>query len=96
MEKPSYKTSKAALWLSSACAWLVIFVLAAGAAIFKSDQAVAFGNITVPSMVVLILGILGIHRGGGSIDMRTALKYARDQPAGSSSSNVATTGSPSP
>ncbi|SOC83103.1 hypothetical protein SAMN05421890_1548 [Ensifer adhaerens] len=96
MEKPRYSTSKAALWLSSACAWLVIFVLAAGAAIFKSEQAVAFGNITVPSMVGLILGILGIHRIGGSFDMRNALKYARDQPASGSSNNAATDGTASP
>lgn len=91
MEKPRYSTSKAALWLSSACAWLVIFVLAAGAAIFKSEQAVAFGNITVPSMVALILGILGIHRTSGSVDMRNALKYARDQP-GPATSEAATDG----
>jgi hypothetical protein len=80
MQKPTYRTSKRALWLSSALAWLVILILAIGAA-RGSDQAVAFANIAVPSMVVLILGILGIHRGGGSLDMYTLHKYnARDQP----------------
>lgn len=73
MEKPSYGTSKKHLWLSSAMAWLVILVLAAGAAM-GSEQAVSFGAVAIPSMVALIAALLGIHRGFGSLDMRTMAK----------------------
>lgn len=70
MEKPSYGTSKKHLWLSSSMAWLVILVLAAGA-VMGSEQAVSFGTVAVPSMVALIAALLGIHRGFGSVDMKT-------------------------
>jgi peptidoglycan/LPS O-acetylase OafA/YrhL len=79
MERPSYSTSKRHLWISSALAWLVIFILAAGA-VFGSEQAVAFGTIALPSMVALIVALLGIHRGFGSVDMKTMAFNARDQP----------------
>lgn len=72
MEKPSYSTSKRALWLSSFMAWAVILVLAVGAAI--GGKAVEFGTIAIPSMVALIAGLLGIHRGFGSLDYRAAAK----------------------
>jgi hypothetical protein len=68
MQKPSYSTSKQALWISSAMAWTVILVLAIGAAM--NGQAVEFGTVAVPSMVFLIAAMLGIHRGFGSMDMR--------------------------
>lgn len=79
MEKPSYSTTKRALWLSSAMAWAVILILAIGAAIH--DKAVEFGTIAVPSMVAVIVGILGIHRGFGSVDMHLMTRGAKPDPA---------------
>lgn len=75
MDKPSYRTTKRALWLSSAMAWAVILVLAIGAAV--NDKAVEFGTIAVPSMVAIILGILGLHRGFGSLDMHLMTRGLR-------------------
>jgi ABC-type xylose transport system permease subunit len=77
--KPSYRTSKRALWLSSALAWLVILSLTVGACL-GSEQAVAFGSIAVPSMVMIIVGLLGVHRGFGSYDMRLAMRGSRPDP----------------
>lgn len=68
MEKPSYTTSKRQLWLNSIMAWAVIIILACGS-VAGSEQAVAFGTVALPSMVVLIGGMLGIHRHYGSRDM---------------------------
>lgn len=81
MEKPSYGTSKRLIWISLAMAWIVILVLAFGAAL-GSEQAVAFGTVAVPSMVALIVAVLGVHRGFGSLDMKTMAFNARDQPPG--------------
>lgn len=81
MKKPTYGTSKRHLWLSSFLAWAVILLLAVGA-VLGSEQAVAFGNIALPSMVALIVALLGIHRGFGSMDMKTMGYQARDQPEG--------------
>lgn len=81
MKKPTYGTSKRHLWLSSFLAWVVIILLAVGA-VLGSEQAVAFGNIALPSMVALIVALLGIHRGFGSMDMKTMGYQARDQPEG--------------
>lgn len=77
--KPAYRTSKRALWLSSAMAWLVILSLTAGACL-GSEQAVAFGTIAVPSMVAIIVGLLGVHRGFGSYDMHLAMRGSRHDP----------------
>jgi ABC-type xylose transport system permease subunit len=76
VSKPAYRTSKKALWLSSALAWLVILALTVGACL-GSEQAVAFGTIAVPSMVAIIVGLLGVHRGFGSYDMRLAMREPR-------------------
>lgn len=70
IDKPSYSTSKRALWLSSALAWLVILALVAGA-LAGQREAVAMASIVVPSMVLLIAAMLGLHRFFGSMDMRT-------------------------
>lgn len=78
MEKPSYSTTKRALWLSSAMAWLVILILAIGAAMH--DKTVEFGTIAVPSMVMIILGVLGIHRGLGSVDMHLMTRGSKPDP----------------
>lgn len=70
-KKPSYSTSKAHLFASSLCAWLIIFLCAAGA-LAGIPEVVAFGGIAVPSMVTLIAAMLGIHRISGSMDFRAS------------------------
>lgn len=76
--KPSYGTSKKALWLSSALAWATIFLLVAGG-LAGVPEAVALANITVPSMIVLIAAMLGIHRFSGSLDFR-AMQHRIPEP----------------
>lgn len=70
MSKPTYSTSKQMLWISLAMAWAVMMTLTIGAALH--GQAVEFGTIAVPSMVGLIVAMLGIHRGFGSMDYRAS------------------------
>lgn len=79
MHKPSYSTTKRALWLSSAMAWAVILILALGAA--YTGQAVEFGTIAVPSMVAVIVGTLGVHRGFGSVDMHLMARGSKPGPS---------------
>jgi hypothetical protein len=89
MQRPTYSTTKRAIWLNCFMAWLVIVLLAFGA-VWGSDQAVAFANIALPSMVLLIGGTLGIHRHYGSKDFAASHErgeplppyQARDQPGG--------------
>ena len=69
IEKPSYSTSKRSIWLNTMAAWVVIVLLAAGAA--WDGKAVEFGTIALPSMVLLIAALNGIHRFTGSMDMKT-------------------------
>lgn len=68
--KPGYSLSRRAFWGSFVLSWLVIIGLAAGA-IAGIEQAVAFAGIAVPSLVVLIAAMLGIHRAFGTMDFRT-------------------------
>jgi len=77
MEKPSYRTSKHQLWMTSVMAWLVILLLTIGAVL--QGQAVAFGTIAIPSLMLLIGGSLGIHRHYGSKDMETMLTKSEGQ-----------------
>lgn len=70
VEKPSYATSRQAMWISSALAWGVIFAVVIGA-IRGSDQAASVAGVAIPSMCMLIAGMLGIHRHYGSRDMET-------------------------
>lgn len=89
MQRPSYSTTKRAIWANFGLAWSVIVLLAFGA-VWGSDQAVSFANIALPSMVLLIGGTLGIHRHYGSKDFAASQErgeplppyQARDQPGG--------------
>lgn len=76
IKKPSYSTTKLALWLSSAAAWSVIFLLLIAATAFRSQEAVALVPSVMPFMVGMIVAILGIHRGFGSLDMYSITKQA--------------------
>lgn len=84
MARPTYSTTKRALWLNCILAWAVIILLAAGA-VYGSEQAVALANIALPSMVVLIGGTLGIHRHYGSRDFAASQDHGEppsDMPHG--------------
>lgn len=70
MQKPSYSTTKLVLWISLAAAWAAIFLLLI-ASVAGSAEAVGLVPMVLPTMVALIVAILGIHRGFGSFDMRT-------------------------
>ncbi|MRN79946.1 NAD(P)+ transhydrogenase beta chain [Brucella sp. 10RB9210] len=67
IKEPGYTSSRRYLWGSFYLAWTVIIILVAAAS-FGSEQAVAIAPIVVPSMVALIVGVLGVHRGFGSVD----------------------------
>lgn len=69
MDKPGYTLTRRAFWLAFVLAWGVIGAIVAGA-IAGSDQAVAVAPVIVPSMVLMICTLLGIHRGFGSLDLR--------------------------
>jgi hypothetical protein len=70
LQKPSYSTSKSAMWISGACAWVLVFIVVVGG-VGGSAGALALAPTIVPAMVALIVALLGVHRAFGSIDMRT-------------------------
>ncbi|MDQ1185397.1 NAD(P)+ transhydrogenase beta chain [Agrobacterium larrymoorei] len=65
--KPTYRMSKRQIWLSFWLAWAVILYLIWRGA-NGSDQAVSLAGTVVPSMMLLIAALLGIHRFAGSMD----------------------------
>lgn len=74
-ERPSYRTTKRQIAYSTACAWVIIFMITSGA-ILGVREAVDLASIVVPSMVLLISGLVGIHRVTGSMDYRAAQENA--------------------
>lgn len=73
MKKPSYRTTRAQLWLSFWFAWLIIMgIVAAG--LNGSENAVALASTVVPSMFMLIAAMLGIHRFAGAMDYANTLR----------------------
>lgn len=88
MQKPSYSTTKLSLWISSALAWAVIFILVV-ASIAGSQEAVALVPAIVPLMVGIIVALLGVHRGFGSLDMYTMSKAAKEEITATTTINVA-------
>jgi hypothetical protein len=83
MDKPRYTSSKRMIYGSLVAAWGLIYMLAYAAGFRESEKAIAFASIVVPLAFALIVTLLGVHRGFGSLDMRTQLKhgyFARDQP----------------
>ncbi len=94
MEKPRYSASKRMIYGSLVAAWGLIYMLAYAAGFHNSEQATGFASLVVPLTFGLIVALLGVHRGFGSLDMRTQLKHgplARDQP-GPATSEAATDG----
>lgn len=70
LQKPSYSTSKTAMWISGFCAWALMFIVVIGG-VGGSNGALALAPTVIPLMVALIVALLGVHRAFGSIDMRT-------------------------
>lgn len=70
LQKPSYSTSKTAMWISGACAWSLVFIIVIGG-VGGSTGALALAPTVIPAMVALIVALLGVHRAFGSLDMRT-------------------------
>ena len=85
MEKPSYRSSRRFIWVNVALAWLVILILCSSAALGKTT-AVDIATIALPSMVAIVVGSFSVHRGFGSLDMRTmGLANSRGTPPAGSS-----------
>ena len=68
--KPRYTLSRQAFWLSFWFAWLTIWAMIYGA-MRDHGQIVALAPIVIPSMIALIVALLGVHRAFGSIDLRS-------------------------
>ncbi|KEG17062.1 hypothetical protein ACMY46_06235 [Bartonella bacilliformis] len=65
--KPAYHGSKRYLWWSFWLSWMVVFLLIAGG-LWGVPRIVDMADIAIPSMVAIIIGNLGVHRGFGSLD----------------------------
>lgn len=86
-ERPTYRTTKKQIAYSTACAWAIILMITAGA-LFGIREAVDLASIVVPSMVMLIAGLVGIHRVTGSMDYRAAQEAEPDEPPASPPGDV--------
>lgn len=84
--KPSYRLSGWGFRLSFVCSWVAAFmILSAGLFGNPAMQAGAtsMAPIYLPAMVLIILGVLGIHRMTGAADLRAILAQngqPRDDP----------------
>ncbi|WP_375618757.1 hypothetical protein [Bartonella sp. AC134YNZD] len=65
--KPAYRGSRLYLWWSFWFAWGVIFLLIFGG-LCGAPRIVDMAGISIPSMVAIVVGNLGVHRGFGSLD----------------------------
>lgn len=99
--KPSYSTTRTSLRLNTGLAWIVILAIVGGG-LAGVRTAVELASIVVPSLVVLIAGILGIHRFAGAMDMRTMAEARlprmdeEDEPAGPPAEDEANEGAHAP
>ncbi|WP_174065517.1 NAD(P)+ transhydrogenase beta chain [Agrobacterium tumefaciens] len=65
--KPTYRMSKRQIWASFWLAWLIVIYLVWKGA-NGSELAVSLAGTVVPSMMILIAALLGVHRFAGSLD----------------------------
>lgn len=79
MQKPRYSLTRQAFWVSFVFAWFTILVIVVGG-LAGRPQAVELAGLTIPSMVILIASLLGIHRAFGSADFRAAANAVADNP----------------
>lgn len=84
--KPSYRLSGWGFRLSFICSWVVVFLILLPGIFGGSDLragALAMAPIFAPSVVLIILGVLGIHRATGAADLRAIVAQngqPRDDP----------------
>lgn len=76
-QRPTYSTSKRAMWICGGLAWAAIFAVIWGA-LRGSSESVAISGTIIPAMIMLIVSLLGIHRAFGSIDMHTSTRFGRN------------------
>jgi len=69
--KPSYSLTRQAFWVSFVLAWGLVLWIVYAAIHRGSAEAVSLANIVIPSMVMMVAALLGIHRAFGAVDMRT-------------------------
>ena len=79
MDKPTYSSTKRYMLISAIPAWIVVLVVTWAACFRDSTNAIAYAQIALPIMAGLIVTLLGIHRGFGSLDFRAG-NQPRDQP----------------
>ncbi|WP_317993169.1 hypothetical protein [Bartonella gliris] len=77
--KPSYRGSRLYLWWSFWFAWGVIFLLICGG-LWGVPGIVDMAGISIPSMVAILVGNLGVHRGFGSLDFSNRKQAKRGNP----------------
>ncbi len=80
IQKPSYGTTKTQMRWAFALAWMTIETLILGA-LSGIHYAVELAPIVIPSMILLIAAMLGIHRYTGSLDFRAAQDLAAQVPS---------------
>lgn len=69
-ERPQYRTSKLAMWFCGGFAWSVIINIVVAGTWFDRRGAIEMAGLVIPSMVAMVIGLLGIHRGFGALDYR--------------------------
>lgn len=75
MKKPGYSLTRHAFLVSFWFAWAALWLMLIVGIFGQEDQKAAvqaIAPIFTPSMVLMVAGLLGIHRAFGSVDMRTA------------------------
>ncbi|MBY5416932.1 NAD(P)+ transhydrogenase beta chain [Rhizobium leguminosarum] len=77
--KPGYTLSRRQLWFSFWLAWLTIGAIVA-CGLMGAASAVELAPIVIPSMIMLIAAMLGIHRFAGAIDYRSSFVPGPDDP----------------
>lgn len=75
--KPGYTLSRRQLWFSFWLAWLTIGAIVA-CGLMGAPSAVEFAPIVIPSMIMLIAAMLGIHRFAGAMDYRSSIVLGPD------------------
>ncbi|MGO8313452.1 NAD(P)+ transhydrogenase beta chain [Rhizobium ruizarguesonis] len=77
--KPGYTLSRRQLWCSFWLAWLTIGAIVA-CGLMGAPSAVELAPIVIPSMIMLIAAMLGIHRFAGAMDYRSSFVPGPDDP----------------
>jgi len=76
---PAYRFSGRYIGWCFVLAWAVIVAIVIGG-LLGSENAARLADIIVPSMVALIVALLGVHRAFGSLDFLSVHKHKHLQP----------------